>query len=364
MPNDPIVCPFCPLCCDDLRVDPVSGETEVPCHLAQVALTSAVRPPAARLGTQTIETVDWNQLRQTLSLPTEPVVDFNGATIAEAKTLETLVNQGQIQLRIDRSPSARALDQTIARDGWLGTTLGDAVRRAEYAWVIGNLDHSTPRLKERLNQSGLAIEYTPAPGIALLSRLHELLSTETSGSEDELCASASEADRLHEHFRHSRSTVVVVGDQPFQTGEETIASELLLRWIALWNESALPMDDGDVPIVSRVTLLRLTADQNLYTVMRWRNNHVAPSDLSQSPMPDIRVGLPTAENVTPVRLQIGGTDPGESIAQAYLPAAVPGVHHADTTIRGDGSVTLPLAGWTTSSHPGRIEVLQRVLAAV
>ncbi|QEF99528.1 hypothetical protein Mal15_35930 [Stieleria maiorica] len=364
MSNDPIVCPFCPLCCDDLRVDPISGETDVPCHVAQVAFASAIRPPSARLESQPIETINWDALRQSLSLKTPPVVDFIGATIAEAKTLDAMVKRGQIRLRIDRDASARSLDQTIARDGLLGTTLGDAVRRAEYAWVIGNPDHATPRLKERLNQSGLAIEYTPSPGIALLSRLHELLRRETSDAEGEPCAAASEADRLHEHFRHSRSTVVVVGDAPFEPGEETIASELLLRWIAGWNESALPIGSGDDPIVSRVTLLRLTADQNLHTVMRWRNNHVSESELSQPPRPAIRIGTRLSGSLSAVSLQIGGPDPGESIAKAYLPAAVPGVHHADTTIRGDGSVTLPLAGLTTSPHPSRIEVLQRVLGAV
>ncbi|WP_372894878.1 hypothetical protein [Stieleria sp.] len=367
MPSDPIVCPFCPLCCDDVRVDVASGETDVPCELAQLELAAAVQTLSARIGSESIDSIDWNALGESLSLHPTPVVEFNGATIAEAKLLETLVAEGRIQLRIADAASARALDQTIARDGLLGTTLGDAVRRAEYFWVIGNLDQHTPRLKERLNQSGAALEYTPTATIGLLSRLHELLgglANDAAGNPAAIDPSGAEPDRLHEHFRNSRSTVVVVGEAAFESGEEVIAGEMLLRWIARWNEAALPITgghDGDDPIVSRVTLLRLTADQNLRTVIRWRNNQVAPSDLSPPPVATIRVGSPVGDVAAPVRLQIGGVDPGQSLAHAYLPAAVPGVHHADTTIRGDGSVTLPLAGWTDSTYPRRADVLQRVL---
>ncbi len=368
MPSDPIVCPFCPLCCDDVRVDAASGETDVPCELARNEFAAAVRTPAARIGSESIDSIDWNSFGESLSLQSTPVVEFNGATIAEAKTLETLVNEGRIQLRIADTACSRALDQTIARDGLLGTTLGDAVRRAEYFWVIGNLDQRTPRLKERLNQSGAAIEYTPTATIGLLSRLHELLGGPADGSAGGSAAtvdpSGAEPDRLHDHFRNSRSTVVVVGEAPFESGEEVIAGEMLIRWIARWNELALPITDGhdgDAPIVSRVTLLRLTADQNSRTVIRWRNNQVSPSGLSSPLDPAIRIGSPVGEVAAAVRLQIGGVDPGQSLAHAYLPAAVPGVHHADTTIRGDGSVTLPLAGWADSQHPSRVEVLQRVL---
>ncbi|MCS7470251.1 hypothetical protein NZK35_26690 [Stieleria sp. ICT_E10.1] len=368
MPSDPIVCPFCPLCCDDVRVDAASGETDVPCDLARLELAAAVRTPTARIGSESIDSIDWNALGESLALQPTPVVEFNGATIAEAKMLETLVTEGQMQLRIADTACARALDQTIARDGLLGTTLGDAVRRAEYFWVIGNLDPRTPRLKERLNQSGAAMEYTPTATIGLLSRLHELLGGLAVDSAVDSAAavdsSGAEPDRLHEHFRNSRSTVVVVGEAAFESGEEVIAGELLIRWIARWNETALPISDGhegDDSIVSRVTLLRLTADQNLRTVMRWRNNQVSPSDLSSPLDPTIRVGSPVGEFTAPVRLQIGGVDPGQSCAHAYLPASMPGVHHADTTIRGDGSVTLPLTGWTDSAYPRRVEVLRRVL---
>ncbi|QDV43102.1 hypothetical protein Enr13x_29560 [Stieleria neptunia] len=361
MPNDPIVCPFCPLCCDDVRVDAASGETDVPCELARNELAAAVRTPSARIGSQAIDSIDWHALGESLTLPPTPVVEFNGATIAEAKTLETLVNAGRIQLRIADTACSRALDQTIARDGLLGTTLGDAVRRAEYFWVIGNLDPRTPRLKERLNRSGAAMEYTPTATIGLLSRLHERLGGLSGGAAETVTPTGAEPDRLHEHFRNSRSTVVVVGGAPFESGQEVIAGELLIRWIARWNELALPIDDGGDPIVSRVSLLRMTADQNLRTVIRWRNNQVSPSDLSSPLEPTIRVGSPVGQVATPVRLQIGGVDPGEPLAHAYLPAAVPGVHHADTTIRGDGSVTLPLAGWTDSPHVRRVEALERVL---
>ncbi|MDV6034016.1 MAG: hypothetical protein F9B45_28775 [Phycisphaera sp. RhM] len=368
MPSDPIVCPFCPLCCDDVRVDAASGETDVPCDLARLELAAAVQTLPARIGSESIDSIDWNSFGESLSLHPTPVVEFNGATIAEAKVLETLIAEGRIQLRMADTACSRALDQTIARDGLLGTTLGDAVRRAEYFWGIGNLDRHTPRLKQRLNLSGAAMEYTPTVTIGLLSRLHELLGGLAGGATLDPAAAVdprgAEPDRLHEHFRNSRSTVVVVGEAPFESGQEVIAGELLVRWIARWNETSLPItgeQEGDDSIVSRVTLMRLTADQNLRTVIRWRNNQVSPSDLSSPPVATIRVGSPVGDVAAPVRLQIGGVDPGQSLAHAYLPAAVPGVHHADTTIRGDGSVTLPLAGWTDSTYPRRVEVLQRVL---
>jgi hypothetical protein len=113
-------------------------------------------------------------------------------------------------------------------------------------------------------------------------------------------------------------------------------------------------------------MLRINHNQNLLSVMRWRNNRVSPAGLSTPASPSIRIGSRRREDASPVRLQIGGIDPGQQGAHSYLPASTPGIHFPGTTIRGDGSVTLPLGKLSlhsiaTAQHSPRIDVLRRVL---
>lgn len=373
MSPKPFVCPFCSLHCDDLSIGGDGALVDSKCNLADLQFQAAIKSPPIRIGSQVWESMDWESMdwesiRAELQLPDVPSVEFCGASISESKSLETLVSDQVIQIRYPDDDASIALDQTIARDGMMAATLGDVVRHAEFIWVVGDIDTLTPRLDERLRRGKAKIESSRLLSIDLLSQLHQFVGDLNAAADPATTTNAStgESANLFQQIRASRYTAIVIGRCPFESGCEVAASELLTRWIQRWNDLAIPVGVSDSAPISRIVLLRFAQHQNLRTVTRWRNNEVTSSVYSRPNVNSnsIRVGGCGTTNEAPVRLQIGGPDAGLSSAHAYIPAAIPGLHHADTTIRGDGSVTLPLLECGRSDHPSRIDVLRRVLDVV
>lgn len=362
MSTESIVCPFCPLCCDDVIVDTANGTAETQCQLARGQFAAAIDGPPARVGSQTIDRIDWEGISDQLALPGTPVVEFNGATLEESKQLDSLAGQGSLRIRFNDPVWSVAMDETIARDGMIAATLGDVCSRADFIWIGGDLDSFAPRLKDRLAQTNARLEHTPVFSVETLSKLNGLVENLVEGASGAEKQSRTSGDRIVEQIRRSRYTAIVLGAAPFEQGCDTVGSELLIRLIARWNEIAWRVGDGDESAAARAVMLRLGHDQSLRGVMRLRSNLLPSSGLSEPPAVTIRIGACVNQDASSVRLQIGGPDPGEQSAHAYLPASSPGVHFSGTTIRGDGSVTLPLAGWTDSQHPRRIDVLRRVLS--
>lgn len=360
MPTAPIVCPFCPLCCDDLNIGSDGQSVDVDCRIAREQILAAVWPSPPRLGSQEIDPSAWSLLRESLDLPEQPVVEFNAATIDESKEIESLVSRQQIRIRHQDDAGLQAMARSVVRDGVTAATLGEVGRHADLIWVLGEIDLATPRLRQRLESSDAIVQHSAVASLELLSRLGELIRQQTPLSEL-ADPSQSAAEELYRQIRSSRYTAIVLGRSAFQPGSEVVAAETLLRLIRCWNDWAYPIGDGDDSPLAYAVLVRMEDDQNLRSVLRWRNNDVSPSELSAPHECSIRVGSSPGDPPIPVRLQIGGIDPGNSLAHAYLPASAPGVHFSAVTIRGDGSVTLPLAGWAESQLPSRLEVLRHVL---
>ena len=357
MSPDPIVCPFCPLGCDDVRVSHSDGTVDVDCDLARHQFDSAVNHSPARIGSKTVDTLDFVAFRSRLALPDCPTIEFNGASIQEAKSIEALVKTGVIQVNLDVDAGSVALNQAIARDGVIAATLGDVCARSDLIWVIGDIDSRTPRLAERLGRSKAKLHQTSVLTVDSLSRLHR-----ASGQRNEATGRPSDsAGSLIDLIRSSGYTSIVIGDSPFEKGSEVVASEMLLRLIARWNELPGSNDRGEDDLLRRAVILRIDHHQNLRSVMRWRNNQVSSAGLSVLPSPSVRIGPSCGDQTTNVRLQIGGPDPGEPSAFAYLPASSPGVHFAEVTIRGDGSISLPLSAIAAAPHASRFEVLRRMV---
>ncbi|MCA9138435.1 MAG: hypothetical protein KDB00_16805 [Planctomycetales bacterium] len=367
MSSKSIVCPFCPLNCDDVVLDGDGTWVDSQCDLAAGQFKAVVTPSPARIGDQTCERIDWESLRHSLSLPDVPTVELCDAAIGESKSLEALVAQGAIRIHIGDDESDVAMDQAIGRDGLMAATLGDVIRHAEFIWIIGDIGSATPRLSDRLRRSNARLESTRILSIELLSQLHHLLGETNSTDADEgpRQDSSSAGYQLFRQVRRSRYTAIVLGHSAFEPGCEVSAAEMLTRWMQRWNNLAIPVGEIDPPLTSRVVMLRFTRNQNLRSVMRWRNNYVSRSHFSTPSAASIRIGGRVSTIAAPIELQIelqiGGEDPGPANARVYLPASIPGVHFSDTTIRGDGSVTLPLLAPMHSDLPSRIEVLRRVL---
>lgn len=287
-------CPFCPLHCDD--VDVWGDDVASVCSLAAASVAAASRRVVRG---------------EMPTLPTRPRVVVTGAGLIRTRRLVAMHSAGDIELLIERDVAARAMHRGIVRDGTITATLGEIRRRADAAWLIGDFDRHLPRITRYLHPD---------------AALHR------SGSVTvEDCLDPSGV--LPNSFDAVRYAAVVIAPGAF--GEDftaaSIAAELLLRWVRTRN-----FDDADRP---RRAVLVPIGWANTVTATAWwttnRSLHSGGGDI------DVRLGSP-GPAPTPVKIQIGGLDPGETLAAAYVPAAMAGVDCGDQVVRGDGTVTLRL----------------------
>ncbi|KAA5543641.1 hypothetical protein FYK55_10555 [Roseiconus nitratireducens] len=364
MSSHSIVCPFCPLACDDVTVN--TAATDVGCELADAELAVALGAPPARLESDLLRAIDLPTLAGKLQLSPRPLVEANGLAIEECKQLHRLVQTYGLRLCRSATPTELALAQSVSRDGMIAATLAEICHRADLILTFGDLQRPWPRLGERVSAGSASRIDLGTASLSLLAELQTARLQTGTGAKQRI-SPPTEIASIMDRLRRSRYTGIVVGADAFDPGTEVIAAELLNRWIQQINER-LPAeansDDGDSQPKSRAALLWVSAEQNLQSVFRWRSNQDAASTWTATPTADIRIGSPRLASGHPVgrvQLQIGGIDPGVDHAHAYLPASQPGVHHRGTTIRGDGTVSLPLLKWSDSDLPPRLERLESVL---
>ncbi|OYP39084.1 hypothetical protein [Rhodopirellula sp. MGV] len=335
------VCPFCPLGCDDL---PWGGNGDwaqiAECERASAELASFKHGTVARLHDRLIDdqSLVVDDFLRRLKLPAVPILSVNQPTIEESKRLVDWLVQSRIRLSsAERDPSERAFANTIGRDGNVTATLGDVYRHAKSIWVLGDPDETFPRLNKQLDRLKATVVRSRQIDSLYLSRLSE------------------PADWLLRDY-----VGIIVASNAFAESEETIAADLLSRLIAKLNA---PLDDRRM---RRAVAIRLSSDENLSSVMRWTTNH-SLDRYSTDLAAHIQVGSPRRADFSarpPVKLQIGGIDFGPDAADAYLPAGQPGIDLAGTTIRLDGSVTLPLTRQVETHLPSRGTLLGQVIASL
>ena len=371
MTDHDIVCPFCPLCCDDVAVTTAEHSVavgfrngghapaaETQCALAESQFRAALTPHPVRVAEQTFDFDRWDSLVGEMDWPVRPAVSISHASIEEAKQLNQMHSRSRIRLATSSTPSDAALDLAYQREGTVTATLGDVIRHADLIWIVGDVDSVTPRLRDRLAKSSAKIVSTNAITIELLSLMQRQI-VEGSSEED---SDRSETESIVRAVDGSRYLAIVLGSSPFESGREVICSEWLMRWLVDQNDKTIRSDDGGQTVARRAVLVRWSSGPNLQAVFHWHQNRPVSPLLSAPRGADICLGQPVAgQDADPVRLQIGGVDPGPQRAHAYIPASQPGVHLPGTTIRGDGAVTLPLIACAEAKLPSRIEVLRRVL---
>ncbi|TWU54425.1 hypothetical protein Poly51_31440 [Rubripirellula tenax] len=295
-----IVCPFCPLHCDDLLVDK-DGELNVACSIASQAFAAAVEPnPIAR---------------EAVMPPPSGVVRLAASqvSLSEARDLAGLLRTGRIELTVDETPTQAALRAAIARDGNISATLGDVRKHANVVWSVGDCTASMPRIWERVGCDPVIVDAIGANELADLVY--------------EIDSGATQVDTLGNALKSAKYLAVIVSPSAFRSGEETVTAELLVRAVLRWNQAS-----------RRAVLVSLDPAAMLRSVAGWHTNLRLPR--TTGPV-DVRMGTPIT-GAYPAELQIGGIDPGTPLAASYVPAAVAGVHFADAIIRGDATVTLPL----------------------
>lgn len=204
----------------------------------------------------------------------------------------------------------------MAREGFIGATLGDVKQHADQIWVIGNATKSLPRLPKHFAADSTV-------------RSFEAFSIDETAKLN--------LHSIEEAFGDARYVAIVFANDAFAPDQSPVSAEWWTRWIVAANKTR------------RVAQVVIDPTQTIRSVAGWTSNQSLASNSTAS---DVRFG---DANVERSRLQVGGLDPGESLADAYLPVQIPGIHIADTVIRGDGAVTLALDKFSDSMTQRRRE---------
>lgn len=310
--DSPIVCPFCPLHCDDVVVDAV-GRVNVDCPIAIANFAVAMSPPVYRIGHQTVSAEEAKaHAKQVVASTQRPKVTCSAATLGPSRHWARLAACSRIDLSVDTTPTMAAMRTAMAREGFIGATLGDVKRHADLIWVIGDPAKSLPRLSRFFSDRATVRTF------------------ETFSIDD---VAQLNLNPINQSLGDARYVAIVFANDAFDSNKTAIAgdssvavvaAEWWTRWIIAANKTR------------RVVQVVIDPLQTIRSVVGWTSNQTLASNTTAS---DIRYG---DSNGIATRLQLGGLDPGESLAEAHFPIQIPGIDVADAVVRGDGAVTLGL----------------------
>ncbi|EKK00029.1 hypothetical protein RBSH_04736 [Rhodopirellula baltica SH28] len=341
-----VVCPLCPLHCDDVVVNADGSVQANGCEIAESA--GSLVNQVARTDKATLARIAGCK---------QPIrVITSGVDLVAARQLVQWQSDGVIEVEIESDPSLLAIGTVTRRDGIFAATLSEVVTHADLVWLIGEVDPAWPRLEEKQRLDTAISSATDGKRQVkrwerwtadFAGRMHHAIEHPEAIEED------SEFQTRSKHFRDSLYAAIVIGPGAFEADEAEMTAAMVARITRRRNESA------------RCVCVTLDPAATLRSVHAWRTNEsLSPmmSDDGDDSVPVIRlvgIGHRTSGDRS-VDLQIGGHDPGVELAKAFLPAS-PWIN--SMVIRGDGSVTLPLQVPValSANSPAVIEQLQKVL---
>jgi formylmethanofuran dehydrogenase subunit B len=376
-----IVCPFCPLRCHDLAIDSsAEGWTleDHGCSLAKQRLALLHLSQRGRDASNGL--ASGAQLIQIQRTERERGSIVVGGTILDVQTARAAIRfAAEMQARLDVVSSAgeKAFMSVGEREGWMGATLGELAGRADSLVCIGPVEKHFPRLVERFFEGPLQSSLQPR-------RLFHLEVEDT----EQLKRRLSSALTVYSKTRGLQPPVSPdrFDDQPFldwlATGEyiafvwgtEDDAGRGLDRLAA----NLLRELVSELNLKRRAVLIPLSESTTFRNVAAWLTGFSGPLDFQGSlprlldsdalmtgplrvwlqPFPD--AALPPEDGAK--LIVIGAADDALARrADAYIRAAIPGLEAHGTTIRGDGTVTMPFAPPAESKHPLASHVMSELV---
>lgn len=361
-PPEVIVCPFCPLHCDDVTLDP-QGRPVVACDLAKTEFRRALGTPTPpRLGaddpslihiagaddtgdgtdtdTHAIERHIAATIRDRVKTAERIALVTAGTDLQTARDLDDLASADpRVSIRIDASPTRQAIATAVSREGVVAATIADVRRHADQIWLLGIRPEHYPRLLDRLIDPDRPATVHRSPHGIAADDLASLVVADPNAPPKDITSTG-----LSPAFASSRYLTVIVGDHAFRPVEAEAAAELLVQWIHRRNANA------------RAVIVQFDRAATNRCVAAWRGNRTLAADRDAITDNEvrIRIGAPNAINpeaAAPMTLQVGGDPSDPHQTQAYLPAAEFGVHRNGAVVRGDGTVTLPLSKIARSPLP-------------
>ena len=358
MARFPLVCPFCPLHCDDVVVGD-HAKPDVDCGRAVEGFRTSLAAGLPRVGTQRVTDAEVTaRCGEILGTRFPAAVIANSVDLETARILEQLRRDGRIRLFSDEAGARTALRIAASRDGCYSATIGDVRRVADLVWLIGTPERFAPRLLEKAMDPGRPARLVrwrdgaSASDVALLAaRLFAGAPEDPTDRGPGSNATAKPGD-LVGALRSSRYAAVIVGDDAFAAEEACAAGFLLNQIVWRLNESR------------RAALVILDPTWTVRAVTAWSSNETVAEQPARraGDGPLLRLGDPPDLEHARATVQVGGVDRGTESAEIYVPAATIGVHHRGAVIRGDGAVTLPLSRIRQADRPTAARWLLNMLS--
>ncbi len=340
-----IVCPCCPLHCDDLSGDELST-SPAHCALAYERL-KALRPTTTLARRDDEEREANERVLRVLSSGQRIVITGRVLDLATARAVVTLRKRAAVDVCLTTpNPSSQSV---MKRDGSYTCTLGELTRPTNSLLIIGDVELAWPRIPRHLTSVRELAQLEDSP--ALLDQLAAL----------RLAASATTAIQLPAELDHPalqqacelvrQASYLVILVAPLR--EDAVVSPLI--WSAL---------GGLVQVLNRQRRAALLTLDETYTLRA-----TAAARLEQVPVltstsqPAVQIHLdPFAEpyeRQAELVVRIGAAGPMVN-DELFLPASTPGVDTAGIVYRGDGSVALPLIPWQVAiGYPSPADRLQQ-----
>lgn len=336
-----IVCPLCPLHCDDVRLDERGVLEANGCPIVAAASTVAISPP------------DRGEFAFAVNSNTPLRVVTTGVDLTTARRLARWQAAEHIVLTIESDPSIEALLQTASRDGMVSATLADVATHADLVWMIGRVDQAWPRVAEKLRLDREVFSETPAQRFSQCTA-DELSRFAAAIESGDACDSlAGELARSASSWMASEYAAILVGPGAFASGEESLSATMLARLVRQRNAK------------QRAVLLTLDAASTLRSVCLWSNN-TSPGTTTEADRDvkyDVRMGSPLSTDSPAAKVQLGGFDLGPEISGAYRACSAAGLNRPSMVIRGDGSVSLPLGDPMPNDLKSGADLLNDILNA-
>lgn len=380
----PVTCPFCPLRCDDLVVQVDRARVSlrsIDCPLAaegfqrlsdatESAIAGATSPPAAEIDAIAARIAAFH----TLSI-SGTIVDIHTARSA-IRFAEAVGGVADVL----ETRSTAAVRRAVERDGLIAATLGELRQRADSVVFIGDPTRDCPRLFERFLSSGPAELVRQrrflSLGEAIVGDFPSAQYTHFSVGDNEVHHRLAEARMV---LRHGRSDSGGVADW-LREGTYT-------GW--LWSSDALdPLAAsalvgliGDLNRDRRAVAVSLSGDATFRSVATWLSGFSGPVNFAGA-TPELCEKTTAAALPAIIWLQPYPTAPPPPVddrflvvigmadaevvdrADFYLPASVPGIDVSGSTVRGDGTVCLPLHAARSSALPSAATRLAELATVV
>ncbi len=347
MPPTLHVCPFCPLYCDDIALEqPSQGNwmAKVQCGKAITAYAHTLpNSQSARIAETAVATaLAIKKAKEMFAGKGIIHVATAGTDLDTARRLNRLQSDNRIRVAIDDTVSTAAWRAAVSREGTLSATLGDVRMHADVVWTIGDVENETPRWRERIAAETKQWIHSQSLAAEPLAELFQALRSNANGNESD--------QPIAKSIRSANYLAVILGRNALVESEAMATAEMLSKMLWYLNKT------------TRAIVLQWDPAATNRAVTAWQTN--APIDsVRQDPHAEIhiRLGSPS-EGAKAATLQIGGIDLGPQFAELFLPAATLGIDREGVTIRGDGTVTLPLTAAHPSTDATSIEHLEQLLA--